>query len=175
MSIPVSQLGWMAGILDLKGAIIRKKNKQRNTPQIVLAVETKHLEITQQLGRMTGTAPETQKAQKVSDWMRRGCSAHCPDAHVPGHSHFRPGEVLYMPPISRWTITGAGMAVVFYNVLPFCYNNTKSFAETMEEAIDNTPLTGQGSGMVLKSLRRLDELGWDFPPVYEKVKDKIWE
>lgn len=174
MSIPVNQLGWMAGILDMKGIIVRKKNQSRRTPQLVLVVESKHREVIKRLGEMTGTSTELQKPQDVKQWMRKGCTDHCPEAHFHVHDMIgKDQESLYLPPIARWTITGAGMAVVLHNVLPFCVS-AKNFTEVMAEALENTPLTNQGSGAVLKSLRRLDEIGWDLPPEYEKIKDRIW-
>ena len=119
MSIPMYQLGWMAGILDMKGVIIGKKNKQRATPQLVLMVETKQVEVIRGLSAMTGTSPDFQPAKDVEEWMRRGCVDHCPEKHVHvGHDYPK-----QMPATARWTVTGAAMAVVLHNVLPFVRND----------------------------------------------------
>src|SRR6185503_19478151 len=104
--LPPMKLGWMAGVIDLKGRLIRKKNKTRATPQVVLIVETKEYMVVKELSSLTGTSPETMDRRPLREWMRKGCSEHCPEAHVHvGDSEY---EHLYMPPIARWTITGAG-------------------------------------------------------------------
>lgn len=171
MTLPMYQLGWMAGILDLKGVILRKKNRQRATTQLVLAVETKQIGIIRELGRMTGTTPELQKARKMEPWMRRGCTEHCPEQHV--HGYPQDGG---MPAIGRWTITGAAMVVVLSNVMPYIRNDDKGFAEAMQEALGDVVLTGQGRGAIDRALDRLRELGWDVPmavmPPLEMVGEK---
>lgn len=165
----------MAAVLDVKGTIVRKTNKQRKTPQIVLVVDSRHEPVINRLCEMTGTNPGFRAKQDIKKWMRKGCTDHCPEAHIHVTEHQDSHPEAYMMPASyRWTITGAGMAVVFYNVLPFM-TNRRDFNDAMQEAIDNTPLTGQGSGMVFSSLRRLEELGWDLPEIYEKIKDEIAE
>jgi len=168
MAIPTAQLGWMAGILDLKGSIIRKRNKQRATPQLVLIVETKQIAIVRQLSRMTGTNPELQAEKPIEPWMRRGCIEHCPDQHV--HVKY---EKTSMPAIARWTITGAAMGVVLYNVLPFLHNDEKPFTEAMEAAFAQIVPDGQGRGAVEKAIRRLADLGWEIPPVVYPPTDQL--
>lgn len=157
MSLPIHQLGWMAGVLDLKGMIIRKKNRSRATPQIVLAVESKHMTIIRELSRMTGTAPELQPAKAGEPWMRRGCVEHCPEQHV--HAHKDPT----MPAMGRWTVTGAAMVTVLYNVLPYLRNDTRGFAEAMTESSGDVVKSGAGRAAVDRALQRLSELDWDIP------------
>lgn len=164
MSLPVAQLGWMAGIIDLKGKITRKRNKARATQQIVLAVDSKHWQVIRELGRMTGTAPEMQKAPPKHDWYRRNCSEHCEEAHTLV-------EGSEWPSIGRWTITGASMATVLWNLRPFL-RVENGLEEAMLEAFDQAVLTGQGSAQVLASLRRLKELGWDIPPQLETGEEQ---
>lgn len=162
------KLGWMAGVIDLKGRLIHKNNKLRKTRQIVLAVETKEYLVVKELGMLTGTNPEHIERQPLKEWMRKGCNEHCPEPHV--HVGEKDYENLYLPPISRWTITGAGMYVVLSNLMPFLHID-RGYTEAMAEVMTNTQLTGQGSTAVVNSLRRLKLLGWELPEEYEKVME----
>lgn len=160
MSMPPSKLGWMAGVIDMKGRITYKNNKRRNTHQIVLTVESKEISIVRGLGAMTGTNPELMAAQVKPDFMRRNCTSHCPDPHT----HID-GDDPSMPQMGRWTITGAGMAVVLTNLLPFLTID-RGFDQAIEKATNQIVLSGQGSGMVKQSLRRLHKLGWELPIMF---------
>jgi hypothetical protein len=161
--IPVTRLGWLAGVVDLKGRLIYKVNATRATPQVVLMVESREHAIIKQLCLLTGTNVEQRTERPLKDFMRRGCAEHCPEAHV----HLINDEAT-MPPVSRWTVTGASMVVVLYNLLPFLTID-RGYLEAMNAVIASTTLTGQGSGAVLKSLKRLYQLGWDMPEEYESV------
>jgi hypothetical protein len=158
----------MAGVIDLKGRLVRKKNKTRATPQIVLIVETKEYAVVKNLGHLTGTSPEQIERKSLKEWMRKGCTEHCPEAHV--HIGDVEYEHLYMPPIARWTITGAGMVVVLSNLMPFLQID-RGYTKAIEEVMINTPLSGHGSTAVLNSIRRLKLLGWDLPEDYDKAMD----
>lgn len=157
MSIPVAQLGWMAGVLDLKGAITKKKNHSRRTPQFVLFVESRHHDIIRRLGNMVGTTPELQASKNLSEIFRRGCIEHCPEPH--NHVNL---DDLSMPAVSRWTITGLPMAIVLFNVLPYLATD-KGWSATMNEIMSYAPDSGQGRGAIDKAIRRLASLGWDIP------------
>lgn len=170
MSIPTAQLGWMAGILDLKGSVIRKNNKQRSTTQMVLMVESRHSTIIRQLSRMTGTAPEFQPEKPVEPWMRRGCIEHCPEQHV--HMQY---EKSTMPAVARWTVTGVAMAIVLYNVLPFLHNDDKPFMEAMESALAQIVPDGQGRAAIDRAIVRLQDLGWEIPDSVYPTKDHQME
>ena len=162
--LPPNKLGWMAGVIDLKGVWLRKRNQQRATVQIVLAVESRHMGIIRELGGLTGTAPAFKKAQPLADFMRKGCTEHCPEAHIHINEYMRDGATL--PATARWTITGAGAAIILHNLMPF-FMIDKDYQEIYQELLDATVLTGQGRGMVISAIRRLHSLGWDLPPVYE--------
>lgn len=163
------KLGWVAGVIDLKGRLIRKKNPTRATPQIVLIVETKETLVVRELGNLTGTRPEAMKRQPLKEWMRKGCSEHCPEAHFHVYDH----DELYMPPIARWTVTGAGMYVVMHNIMPFIQID-RGYKDAMDEVLANTPLTGQGAFAVVNSLRRLHGLGWELPEDFQDaVKEEV--
>ncbi len=166
MAIPVSQLGWMAGILDLKGRITNKNNRERATLQRVLYVESKQILVIRGLSRMTGNAPEPMDNRKPKDWMRRGCAEHCPDQHI----HIGTNEIG-MPATSRWTITGAALAVVVSNVLPFMQSEDQIcvMEEAMRQSVIQATLTGQGSGTTLGAIRRLKELGWELIPSFDEA------
>jgi hypothetical protein len=157
--IPEAKLGWFAAILDMKGNIIHKNNKQRATPQLVLMVESKNWNIIRELARLTGSFAEPQKPRDAKDFMRRGCTEHCPDPHVHVPDEWK------LPAIARWTITGAGVAIVLHNVLPYMSDaDRKGFPLLMDEATENLVLQGQGSGRVRETIRRMETLGWELPP-----------
>jgi hypothetical protein len=158
--IPVQDLGWMAGVLDLKGRIQVKNNRQRATRQIVLLVESSELLVIRRLARMTGSRAEAMVSRPLKEWMRRGCNDHCPEAHV------HVGDDRIMPAVSRWTLTGAGAAVVLTALLPFL-TVERGWEEAINEIMASTPLTGQGATAVLGSLNRLRELGWELPERFE--------
>jgi hypothetical protein len=163
--IPAPKLGWMAGIVDLKGRLVYKNNKMRATPQVVLTVESKEYPVVKALGALTGTRAEFRKAQPLKEFMRRACSDHCPEAHV------HVSDEREMPQIARWTITGAGMVVVLTNLMPYLTVD-RGYGEAIEQVRQSTTLTGQGSGMVLMSLQRLQSLDWELPEDYAEALRK---
>jgi hypothetical protein len=157
--IEPADLGWMAAVLELKGMIITKKNKSRATPQVVLVVESKHLAVIDRLCKLTGTNVEA-KTQNVlpAEWKRRGCTEHCPDAHI---------HLLDSPPLpltSRWTLTGAAAGVVLESLKPYLTGwVTGGFAAAYDMIMTDAALTGRGSGTVKASVFRLMSLGWPLP------------
>lgn len=156
MSIPVAQLGWMAGIIDLQGKIVAKQNKMRRNPQMVLYVQSKHFPVIQRLSLMTGTNPEHKITEEDSGgWWRRGCSEHCPEAHT----HVDRSQ---FPDTMRWTVTGVPMGIVLHNLAPFLTQNSK-FTMAQETCFRDMVLRGRGAKAVVDALRRLEALGWDFP------------
>jgi hypothetical protein len=166
MSIPVNKLGWMAGIIDTRGRLIFKENKSRNTPQVVLAAESKELAIIRALSEMTGTKPELQAPKPLKDFMRRNCSEHCPDAHV------HVNDDREMPRVGRWTITGAGMVTVLDNLLPFLVVD-RGYEDAIEMVRADTTVVGQGSGAVRASLMRLRDLGWELSDKYAAAIEDV--
>lgn len=160
MTISMASLGWMAGIVDLKGRLHFKANQKRVTTQTTLTIDSKDVGIIRQLGLLTGTKPEFKNTKSLGDFIRRGCNEHCPEAHV--HVH----DKEWIAEISRWTITGAGLVVVLDNLLPFLVID-KGYREAIDEIQKVTAYSGRGSGAVYATLGRLRDLGWDLPPVYE--------
>lgn len=157
MSIPVAQLGWMAGIIDLRGKIVAKQNKMRRTPQMVLYVQSRHFPVVQRLAAMTGTNPEHKivEGDTGTGWWRRGCTEHCPEAHT----HV---ERPQFPDTMRWTVTGAPMGVVLHNLAPFLTQGDR-FTVAREACLRDMVLRGRGAKATVDALRRLEALGWDFP------------
>ena len=155
MTIPVTQLAWMAGIIDYKGKISYKKNKTRaTTRQVTLWVESVQKPIIDKLAEYTGTNPELKKNRHRFDgWYRKGCEEHCPDQHV----HVAGTEFA---PAARWTISGAPMAVVLTALRPYLIQD-RGFSEAIDYAFGNMVLFGQGAGQTVHSLRRLYSLGWE--------------
>jgi len=158
MGISQAQLGWMAAVLDLKGMCIRKRNKTRATPQLVLVVESREHAVIRKLAEMTGSNPEAKRPADIKEWMRRGCVEHCPQPHQHVHD-----EKWSMPLTSRWTVTGVVAGIVLYNLAPY-FVSDKPYAAFAEEALRNAVLTGQGSGASKAAIARLVTLGWDLPP-----------
>jgi hypothetical protein len=160
MTIPVAQLAWMAGVIDLKGKMIYKTNQKRaeGSKQITLYIESTQFPIIKKLGEMTGTNPEFKTTRdRHEGWYRRGCEEHCPNQHV----HVVAGE---FPPAARWTISGAPMAVVLHSLTPYLIQD-KGFTEAIAYAYENMVLSGQGAGANVSSLRRLHGLGWRIPDI----------
>lgn len=168
--IPVPQLGWMAGVVDLKGRLIYKRNQQRATTQVVLMVESKEFAVIKELSRLTGTRPEYKKEQPLKEFMRRGCAEHCPESHVHVNDY---GADRTMPAISRWTVTGAAMVVVLSNLMPYLQID-RGYSGAIEMVRQSTALEGQGSGAVFASLDRLHSLGWELPKDYLKALQAHW-
>lgn len=160
----------MAGVVDLKGRLVSKKNRQRATAQVVLMVESKEYQIIRELGRLTGTRPDYKKPQPLKEFMRKGCQEHCPESHVHVND-FR--EDLEMPAVARWTVTGAGMVVVLSSLMPYLRID-RGYSDAIEQVINTTTLEGQGSGAVLASLSRLNSLGWEMPDEYRKALEAFW-
>jgi hypothetical protein len=159
-------LAWMAGILDLKGRTSYKNNKQRSTRQVVMLVDSQELAVVRRMAQLTGTAPEAKAAKEIKDWWRTGCREHCPEAHVHIDLRYPSGT---LPAIGRWSITGAGMVVVYRNLRP--HITIDRYEEAVNEADMFVALDSNGSGMVLASLRRLRNLGWNLPDRYSRALD----
>lgn len=159
MAIPATTLAWMAGIFDLKALVITKHNNRRATPQLVLSVQSTNLGVIDRLSQLTGTAPEARE-RRIKDWMRKGCTEHCPEAHV--HSFMQGTE---MPMAATWRLTGAGAAVVLCSIIPYMLpEDARGMNAMLEEIMANLVVRGQGVGMVRASVRRLADLGWEIPP-----------
>ena len=156
MAIAPAELGWVAGVLDLKGRVVRKNNVRRATPQLVLIVESMQHNVVRELAALTGTQPEVQKTQSAQHlFARRGCTEHCPDQHI----HV---EIDNIKPVMRWTITGAAMAILLWNLQPYLRNGSE-LLKAMQEANDNMTLDGRGAAATVGALRRLERMGWSIP------------
>lgn len=167
MSIPIQKLGWVAGVLDLKGRIVTKKNKQRATPQFVLMVECKDMAIIRELCSLTGTRVEAKLERRIPEFMRRPCTEHCPEKHEHVHVENRPLD-WKLPAMGRWTATGAAAAIILHNVLPFSLANL-GLEVALQSLLDQAALTGQGSGATMAAIRRMNDLGWDLPEKFEQA------
>lgn len=145
---------WMAAVIDLKGMVIRKHNKMRKTPQLVLYVGTKDARIAARLSALTGTSPEAHEQKGLEEFLRRGCVEHCKDAHV--HMHKQ------MPLITRWSVTGVAAAMVLANLAPYM-STYPDYAGVVAEILVNFAAKGQGSGATRSAILRLEQLGWRIP------------
>ena len=157
----------MAGVIDLKGRLDYKNNRQRKSRQIVLGVHTKEIQVVRKLASLTGTRPESHAPKPMREFMRKGCDEHCPDKHIHVGDEF-----LQMPAGAKWTITGAGMVAVLSELEPFLTVD-RGYREAIEEVYDSVALIGQGAAAVVASLRRLRDLGWDMPPMFEARLEQL--
>jgi hypothetical protein len=156
MSLEVHDLGWMAAVMDLKARFLRKNNKDRSphTSQVLMYVESVQTGVVRKLATLTGTKVElTEHIATKDGFWRRGCGEHCEEAHV----HVDTG---HFKPTMRWTITGASMATVLYNLAPYMLTEVDEYIDL---GLRNTALRGRGSGAALGALRRLSGLGWKLP------------
>jgi hypothetical protein len=159
--------GWLAGILDIQGHLTRKSNAQRadGSVQMVLYVQTKSLGIASRLCALTGVNVEFHEHRSLKEeWTRKGCADHCPEAHV----HTAPAN---MPDMARWSLTGAAAAVVLWNLRSQLASDEENWDAALAACLAGTRLSGPGSGMTLKAIRRLHQLGWDLPAVMQGVTD----
>jgi len=155
--IPEYKLGWVAGVLDFKGTVVRKNNKLRKTPQLCLMVESVNLDVVDELCRLTGTDPETKEKRPRKDWMRRGCVTHCPEPDIE-----YPGDRETLPAQGRWTVTGAAAVIVLSAVQKYMITD-RSITAMLEEAQLNLVTSGRGVGNVRAAMNRLAALGWPIP------------
>lgn len=158
MPLQPHELGWIAGVIDMKGVITKKNNQKRATPQIAMVVDSRHLDIIARLSRYTGTDPTGQQRTPKKEWSRRNCVEHCPYQHV----HVQ--EVTF-PEMARWQVSGSSLVVIMYNVMPYMTDSAKAltFREAMESVASTLPLEGQGRGAIDKAIARLERLGWNIP------------
>lgn len=162
VQVPVSMtdMAWMAGVIDLKGTMLRKRNQSRRTTQFVLYVQTKNERIAARLSALTGTAPESHTPPTAEMFLRRNCAEHCVTPHV----HVNDGPYPWqMPRTTRWALTGIAAAVVLANLAPFM-STCGDYAADVAEIVRDFAAEGQGSGAVRKTLARLSALGWQIPP-----------
>ncbi len=163
--LQVSDKAWMAAVIDLKGAVIKKNNKTRRTPQLVLYVSTKDARVAVRLSALTGTAPEQHAAPTAEEFVRRNCSEHCPSPHV----HVGEDYPWRMPQVTRWSLTGIAAAVVLMNLAPYM-STYEDYREVVTQITDTFAASGHGSGAVRATVARLEQLGWKIPA---KVEHKM--
>src|SRR5215472_14452971 len=122
-------LGWFAGVIDLKGTIIRKNNQTRATPQLVLLIDTRHKAVADRMATMTGTGIGTRDVSVPLRFERKQCREHCPEVHV----HV---SEMNMPQTYRWQATGVAAAIILHNLLPYMTTaSARDFGGTITEII----------------------------------------
>lgn len=168
--ISEADLGWVAGILDFQGHLVKKNNQMRaaGSVQITLYVETSIKEIIARLGQLTATNPEALKTTLRSpDITRKGCSEHCPEPHV--HVVYEGSD---MPAQQRWTVSGASAAIVLWNVRDLLVTKDEEWDWALAMTLASTRLSGQGSGTAVQAIRRMAAAGWELPPLFRDVAAK---
>ena len=169
--IEEATLGWVAGILDFQGHVLRRNNSQRaaGSVQVSIYVETGIPGIPDRLCQLTGTMPEEHDQKKLKqEWLRRGCEEHCPEAH----EHVR---AVNMRPTIKWSCTGAAMAIILWNVRQYMTTDHEPWDWAMAQAFSQIRLTGQGSAAIIGAAKRLHALGWELPPVLEAARPRALE
>lgn len=153
--IPANKLGWMAGVVDLKGRVKMLNPPSRNRrPMLSVYVESREMAVIRELCSLTGTRPSVAPEKDAGAWDRKGCSQHCPEPHIHVNTT--------MPAVGRWHVTGAGAAIVLYNLLPFLLSD-RGFTELMDKAISACPKSGQGRHAIDTTINRLEALSWEIP------------
>jgi hypothetical protein len=167
--ISESDKGWMAGVVDFQGHVIRRANGHRaqGSEHVSIYVDTRITEISSKLCAMTGTSPEPKAnghaALKV-EWLRRGCVEHCPEPH----QHIGDSDIS-MPPTVKWSATGCAVAIILWNLLPHMQTRREPWEWAMGMGFASTRLTGRGSQAALSAIRRLHSLGWELPPLFREA------
>jgi hypothetical protein len=162
MKVSDADLGWMAAIIDIKGSVITKSNKTRQTPQITLKVDTTNQQIAERLCALTGVSPEPHKLSETSAvFYRRGCKVHCLEPHIHVEEDRLP---MYS---TRWTVTGTPMGIVIWNIRKYM-TTYPEYSPYMGLVFHNRVTRGQGVGQVRASVKRLKDLGWRIPSNIER-------
>ena len=156
---------WAAAILDSRGHIVKRNNRQRaaDSQQITVIVDTSVTEIAARLCTLTGSKPEAKPHKELRrEWLRRGCSEHCPESHV----HMRD---VNMPDTVRWSVTGVAAAIVLWNLLNYMTTSDEPWEWALGQCLKQARTEGRGVGATRPAVQRLQALGWDIPPPLEKL------
>lgn len=172
MAIEESDKAWLGAVLSLKGRMVLKQNKTRRpeNPQVTLVVQSYELDVIARLATYTGTNPEVMKARPLKDFMRRGCVAHCPEAHV--HA-IEDDRVMKMN--ARWTVSGAAARVILLEVEKYIVVD-RGWDIHLEMIRRNTTLDphAKGTAATMNALNRLIKIGWKLPDDYREALVAQW-
>lgn len=150
-------LAWMAAVIEIKGRIRRyDSNAMRATPQLVIRVHSKQLNVLGRMADLTGIQLRTEEASEIEPSIRRGCNEHCPEAHV----HTR----VEVPPMGIWAMTGVAAAVLLYNLMPYLTEDPTKLQSFVDDAINQLPAQNRGRHAIVRAVQRLAALGWSVPP-----------
>jgi len=156
----VAQAAWMAGVIDLKGRIqIKRGGASRSTVQHTLGVQHKELAVIRALCVLTGSNAEARREKPLGDIARRGCTEHCPDAHV------HVGDEWNMPFTMKWTVSGAALVIVYHNLQPYLQVD-RGYDSIVTDIVKAPATTGQGSARTMDRVAELANLGWEIPEPY---------
>lgn len=152
-----TDLAWIAAIVDCKALYLQKRNKQRATPQLVLQVDTRDVQIIQRLCRHTEVLPDDKRTPQ-KPFLQRACKDHCPEPHIHHEDNWS------LPPTARWAVTGIAAGIVLHNLRPFMVTWDEDVAIFQKESLAQATYAGRGYGQTLASIKRLMALGWILPP-----------
>ncbi len=165
--VGVRELAWMAGVLDMKGRIMRVSGQSRKNPIYRLMVETSNIQVAARLAKFTGVKYNVAEARRLDERYRRGCKDHCPDAH----QHV----TAVMPTIGRWDVSGVGAIIILANLMPYFVADTEKHQGFLDEALKLVPPPDpkrQGWAAVARTINRLHGLGWRIPEELLPAKPK---
>ena len=150
----------MAAVVENKGRLRLIETDSRATVQASVRVQTTLAAVARRLGELTDKEIRVIQPKRIKFANRKGCSDHCPDAHVHVETE--------MTPTATWEIGGAGAAIVLHNLVPFMSGAETELPKSrylrfIDEVIEAVPVEGRGRHAVDLSIARLSRLGWKIP------------
>lgn len=135
------QRAYIAGIVDAMG-ILRVREVRESTQLPMVAVHGSNLGLLDWLAARTGSGVTLTRRE----YMRDGCSLHCPQAHVHIQSYS-----------GRWSLTGARATVLLYGIIPYMQLQSKTATEMLE--------LGLATPYKAATVAKMTALGWPLPPM----------
>lgn len=145
------KIAWIAGVVDVMAALRFRGVGESGTELPLVAVSTANLAVVNVLADATGM-----KVTPVSrDYVKNGCSKHCPQAHM---------HVVSVT--GRWSVTGVRATVLLHNLLPYM--------QVQAEEAEKLVAVGLRSPRKPAVIEKMVRLGWEAPvflPVQKRVGD----
>lgn len=144
----VRDLAYAAALVDTLGALTLRDVGPSQLP--VVTLQGRFTEALAWLGEQTGTKIIVLQRE----FMRSGCTHHCPEPHV----HIRSSS-------GRWQISGAKATIVLHNLLPYLRTQDET-ARTLIEA-------GRSIGYKGQVVQAMAAKGWDIPELKNQPRARI--
>lgn len=143
-----ADLAYAAALVDTLAVMSTREVGGTQLPNV--AINAKHRDVLDWLGRMTGTKVSTIKR----DYHRGGCGEHCPEPHI----HIQSAS-------GRWVVTGVKATIVLHNLLPY-------LRVQRVQAIDLVT-AGRTIGYKGHVVEEMRGAGWAIPPLKEQPRSRI--